>query len=348
VSDRFVVSGKPSYGRAVLWGGAAVLLATAALLLFVFPSGASSTQPALAPLDLVASEPGKRNVTAAEVRRQTGGNVVEYWVGAVPTSWNVVPNGKDPIMGKTFQPAQTTMQGVLYRRFTAEWQSQMKPGTYGLTGPLVRAQVGDTILIHFKNFDANATHSMHFHGVEYDFPSDGAFIPGVSGPGAEVGPGQTFTYRLEAGPGSTGVWPYHDHSPTMDASIRGGLYGALSIRPKGERLPDKEFVVFFEKHRDFNTIDGLAFITNTPIFRAKVGDTVQWDVLALGDDHHTFHVHGHRWGTSDGTRDVQTVGPAESFRIRWKEDRAGSWLYHCHVEEHMMNGMIGLYVVTER
>jgi len=24
----------------------------------------------------------------------------------------------------------------------------------------------------------------------------------------------------------------------------------------------------------------------------------------------------------------------------------GTWLYHCHVEEHMMNGMIGIYRVT--
>jgi hypothetical protein len=24
-----------------------------------------------------------------------------------------------------------------------------------------------------------------------------------------------------------GVWPYHDHSPTMDDSIAGGMYGAL-------------------------------------------------------------------------------------------------------------------------
>ena len=50
---------------------------------------------------------------------------------------------------------------------------------------------------------------------------------------------------------------------------------------------------------------------------------VQWDVLALGDEHHTFHVHGHRWLEHGTPVDVQTVGPAESFRIRWREDRPG-------------------------
>jgi FtsP/CotA-like multicopper oxidase with cupredoxin domain len=41
------------------------------------------------------------------------------------------------------------------------------------------------------------------------------------------------------------------------------------------------------------------------------------------------------------------VSPASSFRFRWKEDKVGAWLYDCHVETHMMNGMIGLYVVTK-
>ena len=85
-----------------------------------------------------------------------------------------------------------------------------------------------------------------------------------------------------------------------------------------------------------------------PTIHARVGDVVQWDVLALGDDHHTFHVHGHRWLKDGVPIDVQTVGPAESFKIRWREDRAGTWLYHCHVESHMMNGMIGLYRVAPR
>ena len=84
------------------------------------------------------------------------------------------------------------------------------------------------------------------------------------------------------------------------------------------------------------------------MLHARVGDSVQWDVLALGDEHHTFHVHGHRWRDPDGTSiDTKTVGPAESFSFRIKEDRPGTWLYHCHVEQHMMRGMIGLYRVKK-
>jgi FtsP/CotA-like multicopper oxidase with cupredoxin domain len=68
----------------------------------------------------------------------------------------------------------------------------------------------------------------------------------------------------------------------------------------------------------------------------------------MGSEHHTFHVHGHRWMTADGPRDTQTVGPAESFRFRWREEDPGTWLYHCHVEDHMMRGMIGIYRVSRR
>ena len=108
-------------------------------------------------------------------------------------------------------------------------------------------------------------------------------------------PGETFTYKLVAEPQSAGVWPYHDHSPSMSESIEGGLYGALSILGRDEQAPDREFVVYLSSHLGFMTIDGRAFVGNTPVFQAKVGDVVQWDVLAIGDDFHTFHVHGHRW-----------------------------------------------------
>jgi FtsP/CotA-like multicopper oxidase with cupredoxin domain len=219
-----------------------------------------------------------------------------------------------------------------------------------IPGPLLRARVGDHIVVHFKNMDFMRMegHSMHFHGVEYKPSSDGTYLPGVSGPDGNVLPGKTWTYRLTALPTSVGVWPYHDHSSSMDESIAGGMYGMLSIRGRHEALPDREFVVVFTAMGDYQTIDGRAFVGNTPVFRARVGQLVQWDVMGMGDEHHTFHVHGHRWLDHGVPRDTQTVGPAESFRIRWREREPGVWLYHCHVEQHMMAGMIGTYRVSKR
>ena len=280
--------------------------------------------------------------------------VREYWIAAVPVDWNVVPNGRNAIEHETFPKSETTFTTVVYRRYTADWAKPMpnQPGVSadndGIPGPLLRARVGDRIVVHFKNLDNEfeRPHSMHFHGVHYQFGSDGAYIPGFSTRGGNVKPGDDYTYRMVAGPDSVGVWPYHDHSSSMDDSIAGGMYGAISILGPTETPPDREFVVYFSSQLGFMTIDGRAFVGNTPVFHAKVGDVVQWDVLAIGDDHHTFHVHGHRWATPGGFEDVRTIGPAESFLVRWREDVPGTWLYHCHVEGHMTNGMIGIYRVT--
>jgi manganese oxidase len=292
--------------------------------------------------------------TVLSARGGSGGRTIEYWVAAVPVSWNIVPNGSDAIMRMAVSPAQSVVRTVVYRRYSTRWKKPLANAAASsadgllIPGPLIQARVGDTILVHFKNMDTlrHAPHSMHFHGVHYAPSSDGAYIPGFSGPDAAVPPGRTYTYRLIAGDDSAGVWPYHDHSTSMDASIEGGMYGMLSILGRHERAPDREFEVVFAPWGKFMTIDGRAYVGNTPVFHAKVGELVQWDVMAMGSDFHTFHVHGHRWTDEDVARDTQTVGPAESFRIRWREDAPGTWLYHCHVEDHMMHGMIGIYRVS--
>ena len=283
------------------------------------------------------------------------GRTIDYWVAAVPVTWNIAPNGHDAIEGMPISRDEAIMDTVVYRRYSPNWRTPLanapRSSADGLLvpGPLIKARVGDRLRIHFKNMDTlrNEPHSMHFHGVRYRPTSDGAYIPGFSGRGGNVKPGGTFTYELAAGEDSAGVWPYHDHSPSMAESIGGGMYGMVSILGRNERAPDREFEVALAPMGKFMAIDGRAFVGNTPVFHAKVGDVVQWDVMAMGSDFHTFHVHGHRWLTSGGVaRDTQTVGPATSFRIRWREDAPGTWLYHCHVEDHMMRGMIGIYRVS--
>ena len=271
----------------------------------------------------------------------------DFWVAAVPTTWSVVPNGLDGIHSTPV--GSPVVPTVTYRRFTRRW-GRMLPGS-PIPGPLLRAQAGDRLRVHFRNMDTARLqpHSMHFHGVDYRPSSDGSHVPGFSGRGGEVAPGESFTYELHARGDSVGVWPYHDHSPSMEESVAGGMYGALSIRGRREPLPDREFLVVFSSMAELQTINGRAFVGNTPVYKARAGDLVQWDVIAMGSDFHTFHVHGHRWRTAGGVpEDTRTVGPAESFRVRWRERSPGTWLYHCHVEDHMERGMIGLYRVARR
>jgi hypothetical protein len=78
---------------------------------------------------------------------------------------------------------------------------------------------------------------------------------------------------------------------------------------------------------------------------------------------HNFHTHGQRWRFADETIDVRSIGPAESFIVETeappvlllpaelehchkphngsKEYRLrGGFLVHCHVEMHMMQGLV--------
>ena len=283
--------------------------------------------------------------------------VRHVWVAAAPTTWNSVPNGHDALAHNgdgRIDPARSVFPTVVYQRYTRGWRRPLRNSSRAtvdhdlIPGPLLRAREGDRLRVHFKNLDTlfDRPHSMHFHGVHYRPSSDGVFLPGFPQPGGNVRPGQSVTYRLLAGDDSSGVWPYHDHSRSMHDSILGGMYGALSILGRRERRPDREFVSVLAPVGEFQGINGRAFVGNTPIYRARVGERVQWDVLAMGSEHHTFHVHGHRWRTPAGVpEDTRNVGPAESFRVRWREDAPGTWLYHCHVETHMAQGMIGLYRV---
>ena len=200
--------------------------------------------------------------------------------------------------------------------------------------------------MHFKNLDTafNRPHSMHFHGVHYKPSSDGAFVPGVSGRDGDVKPGRTWTYRLTAGDDSAGAWPYHDHWPSMHESIEGGMCGMLSILGRRERAPDREFVVVFAPMGEFQAIDGRAFVGNTPVFHSRVGDLVQWDVMAMGSEHHTFHVHGHRWMSARRRRGHPDRRPCRVVPHPLARGRARApGCTTATSRPHMEAGMIGTY-----
>jgi len=84
--------------------------------------------------------------------------------------------------------------------------------------------------------------------------------------------------------------------------------------PGAGNAGDHEFVVFLGALNGFETIDGRAFVGNTPIFRARLGQTVQWDVLNLGDEFHTFHVHGTAGGAPRRERGHADDRPGRELR----------------------------------
>ncbi len=81
------------------------------------------------------------------------------------------------------------------------------------------------------------------------------------------------------------------------------------------------------------------------------GERTRWYLYSLGSekDFHTAHWHGLRV-IEEGRRrtDVVELLPATMKTADVIADNPGSWLYHCHVADHMREGMFARFTVYER
>jgi FtsP/CotA-like multicopper oxidase with cupredoxin domain len=126
-------------------------------------------------------------------------------------------------------------------------------------GPLIRAKIGDTTVIHFRN-NTTQPYGMHPHGVYYSRDSEGTPYAETSMAGAGlVPPGQMHTYIWKvperAGPGqrdgSSVVWLYHSHN-WEPKDVSAGLIGPMVITRRGmarahgsPKDVDREFATLF-------------------------------------------------------------------------------------------------------
>jgi FtsP/CotA-like multicopper oxidase with cupredoxin domain/sugar lactone lactonase YvrE len=123
--------------------------------------------------------------------------------------------------------------------------------------------------------------------------------------------------------------------------------------------------------------NGRAFVGNTPIIVGNAGDTIRWFLfnLDVGSVWHNFHPHAARWQLpvpSGGASDVHALSPVESYVLDTEVPCAlrlpceledlqqcppkgacrvticGDFLFHCHIESHMMTGLAGLIRAKQR
>jgi FtsP/CotA-like multicopper oxidase with cupredoxin domain len=285
---------------------------------------------------------------------QPGGQKREYWISARSISWNVAPKPRDEWMKMRVRGKRSKFRALVYQQFSEGFAAPIGPAQ--MPGPTLEAEVGDTLVVHFRNADEkfNQALTMHPHGVRYNPEYDGTYLGDFTRAGGFVESGEEFTYTWEATPDSVGIWPYHDHGPNHTVNTVRGLFGTVIIRPKGAPKPDVEQVLVMHSlppevtrfDRQLQCFNGRVGAGNTPTIRARVGQDVAMHVYGGDGAFHTFHVHGHRWrDTSGAFVDCPTVGPNESMTARWSEDNPGRWLYHCHVFSHQDAGMAGWYVV---
>ena len=118
-------------------------------------------------------------------------------------------------------------------------------------------------------------------------------------------------------------------------------------------------------------LNGRAFVGNTPTIEVAPGDRLRWYLcnLDLGTTWHNVHPHSSRWQLptpTGGATDVHALSPAQTFVMDTEGPPAvripcalealqcdppekgcrvpvkGEFLFHCHIEEHMMSGLAGL------
>jgi manganese oxidase len=94
------------------------------------------------------------------------------------------------------------------------------------------------------------------------------------------------------------------------------------------------------------TINGYIY-GNGPLMTMKKGEHVRWYLITMGEglNFHTPHWHGNVVVDHGHRTDVLTLLPAEMRTVDMVPDDPGTWLYHCHIEEHMEVGMSALYKV---
>ena len=299
--------------------------------------------------------------------------VREYWIAAEKMPWNYAPSNKNKIEANG--GLDVWGETLSYQKYRyVEYQSEKfietipQPEWMGILGPQIRAEVGDTIKVHFLNRTERPL-SIHPHGVRYDKANEGA----DGGQGSQVLPEKRFTYTWlvdeASGPGpndpSSIVWLYHSHV-IAEEEMNLGLIGTIVVTQKGmtrsvsDPSPhdvDREFTALYmifdeddgEESGLKHAINGLIF-GNLNGFETTLDEKVRWHIVALGneEDNHTVHWHGHTVLHQGRRTDVVEVLPASMITVDMVTRTIGSWLFHCHVNDHMIAGMSTRWNVHSR
>jgi FtsP/CotA-like multicopper oxidase with cupredoxin domain len=196
----------------------------------------------------------------------------------------------------------------------------------------------------------------------------------------------TVPERAGPGPGdpSSILWMYHSHFNEA-RDMNSGLLGPIIVSRKGSTRPDdrprdvdREFVVGFAvfgesasgyfkqnivhdqqypnatitnpnfvKTLEYFTMNG--FIRGTlPLLTMKKGERVRWYMMANSneDDVHAPHWHGETALFNGMRSDTLSLGPMSMIVADMVPDNPGTWLFHCHVNDHFAGGMYALFRVN--
>ncbi|HEY2476438.1 MAG TPA: multicopper oxidase domain-containing protein [Candidatus Cybelea sp.] len=180
-----------------------------------------------------------------------------YYIAADEAVWNYAPGGTNVLTGERLKPNKSQL-GYAYRKilyhgytdstFSVQQTRNAGEQYMGLLGPVIRAVVGDSVVVVFRN-NSHLPLSFHVHGLRYLKTSEGAPYRDGSGvldkPGDAVAPGATYTYHFDvperSGPGpmdqSSILWMYHSHTDEL-RDVNTGLVGPIVVTRRGAARDD--------------------------------------------------------------------------------------------------------------
>jgi FtsP/CotA-like multicopper oxidase with cupredoxin domain len=190
------------------------------------------------------------------------GMVRTYYIAANEVNWDYTPQGRNIAGIPHVETAEDdTGKGsrhviyhkAIYQEYTDATFQKLKPRPQqwehlGILGPLIRAEVGDSIRVVFRN-NTHLSVTMHPHGLAYTKDAEGAlYNDGTAGSvkaDDRVPPGGTFTYIWSvperSGPAAMDVssvlWMYHSHF-VESTDMNTGLVGPIIVTRRGEARAD--------------------------------------------------------------------------------------------------------------
>jgi FtsP/CotA-like multicopper oxidase with cupredoxin domain len=216
--------------------------------------------------------------------------------------------------------------------------------------PIIRANEGDLLRIHFENRTAHP-HSLHFHGAHR--PEHDGWEP--------IPAGGSTTYEIEAGP--AGVHPYHCHTAPLAEHVARGLYGMMIVDPPGGRPAATEVALLLSGFSNdavgrngvvaWNGVAGFyhLFPIKVPAgerVRAYVVNMLEYESVASLHLHaQTFDVYPAGMGESPAFRDDTIVlGQGQRAMIEFTLPTVGRYMFHPHQHWLADRGAMGWFAAV--
>jgi FtsP/CotA-like multicopper oxidase with cupredoxin domain len=241
-----------------------------------------------------------------------------------------------------WQPEGPDGRTLLVQAFREEGRELTSPG------PLVRVPAGTEIVVSVRN---NLRERVSVFGF-VTRPATETVKP------LDVSPGETRETRFLAGvPGTYHYWATTRGRPLVTrGDVDSQLNGALVVDPPGAVPEDRILVVSLWRKPgsvpgsvDIGAINGRSWPL-TERLDYRLGEKARWRVVNLSLDQHAMHLHGmffHVLANGDGLQHhpysiadrplvvTEHMAVGETLEMEWTPERAGNWLFHCHMVSHM-------------